>query len=64
MTKKYEEVIPYTTAVYDYYNTKSEITARDKGPYKLVINMLIESYERKKDTAKVKEYQDKMKSID
>jgi hypothetical protein len=64
MTKKYEEAIPYTTAVYDYYNTKTEITARDKGPFKLVLNMLIESYERKKDTAKVKEYSDKMKSIE
>ena len=64
MLKKYEEVIPYATAVYESFNNRTDLRPVEKGNFKLVINMLIESWERKKDTAKVKEYQEKMKSLD
>ena len=64
MTKKYEEAIPYATVVYDSYNSRNDLKPVEKGNFKLVINMLIEIYERKKDTAKAKEYQDKMKSME
>jgi tetratricopeptide (TPR) repeat protein len=64
MTKKYEEAIPYVTATYDMYDKMTTMRAVEKGNFKLVINMLIEYWDRKNDKTKVKEFQDKMKSID
>lgn len=64
MTKKYEESIPYTTAAYNNFSNQKELKPVEKGNFKLIINMLIESWERKNDKAKVSEYKAKMKELE
>jgi tetratricopeptide (TPR) repeat protein len=64
MTKKYEEAIPYASTAYNLYDKQASLKPVEKGNFKLIINMLIECYDRKNDKAKVKELQDKMKSIE
>jgi hypothetical protein len=64
LNKRYEEMIPYAMAAYEELNSKTTLKAGEKGNLKVVLNMIIEYWERKKNTAKMKEFQDKLKSIE
>ena len=64
MTKKYEEAIPFATAAYNNLNSQKELKPVEKGNLKLLINMLIECWERKNDKVKAEEYKKKMKEVE
>jgi len=64
LNKRYEEMIPYAMAAYEELNAKGTLKASEKGQMKIVLNMIVEYWDRKKNTAKSKEYQDKMKAIE
>ena len=63
LNKKYDEVLPYAMTVYNAYDTKETLKAVDKGNFKIACSMLVEYWERKNDKVKMKQYQDKMTSI-
>lgn len=66
INKKYDDAFPYMTGVYNYYNAKDVKTlkAGEKGQFKIVTSMMLEYWESKKDKVKIKEFQDKLKSIE
>ena len=64
MTKKYEEAIPYATEAYNRLNKQKELKDNEKENFKLIINMLIECWERKNDKVKVAELKAKMKDLE
>jgi hypothetical protein len=64
LNKRYDEMLPFATANYETLNAKPTLKAGEKGTMKLVCSMLLEYWERKKDTVKAKMYSDKMKSIE
>jgi tetratricopeptide (TPR) repeat protein len=64
LNKRYEEMLPYAMAAYEELNAKETLKAGEKGTMKIVLNMLVEYWERKKDAAKLKMFQDKMKAVE
>lgn len=61
----YENMLPYATAVYTTYDTKTTaLKGGEKGTFKIVCSMLAEYWERKGDKVKMKQYQDRQKSIE
>jgi hypothetical protein len=63
INKKYDEVLPFATAIYNMMDAKTTLKAGDKGNFKLSTSMILEYWERKGDKAKIQQYQDKLKSI-
>ena len=63
LDKWYDEMLPYAMSAWTKLNDKPTLKAGEKGSFKIVNSMLSEYYERKGDKLKVKEYQDKMKTI-
>lgn len=63
LDKRYDEVLPYAMTVYNILDGKATLKPGEKGTFKIVCSMLVEYWERKNDKVKMKEYQDKMKSI-
>lgn len=64
MNAKFDEMLPYATATYNIYDGKSGLKPSEKGNMKLATNLILSYWENKKDAAKIKEYQDKMKSLE
>jgi hypothetical protein len=67
INKKYEDAFPYMTAVYNFYNAKGDpksLKPGEKGQFKIVTSMMLEYWESKKNAAKIKEFQDKLKTIE
>jgi hypothetical protein len=63
LDKWYDEMLPYAKSAWNTLNDKPVLKTGEKGSFKIVSSMLSEYYERKGDKVKVKEYQDKMKTI-
>jgi hypothetical protein len=64
LNRKYDEMLPYATAVYNNFDGRTGLKPGERGNFKLAINLLLSYWENKKDAAKIKEYQDKMKSVE
>lgn len=64
MTKKYDELLPYASAVEAMYAGKTGLKNSEKGNLKVAYNLILSYWENKKDAAKTKEYSDKMKGVD
>jgi hypothetical protein len=64
INKKYDDAFPYITTLYNYYNAKASLKQSEKGQFKIITSMMLEYWESKKDKVKIKELQDKMKSIE
>ena len=60
---KYEELLPYANAAYDFYDSNPKLKGGEKVNFKVVTNMLIEYWTNKKDKEKVKKYEDRQKTI-
>lgn len=59
----FEKVLPYLQKSYDYYSAQSTLKAQDKANYRIVLGQLSEYYNRKKQTAKAAEYEQKQKTL-
>ena len=59
----WDKLAPYAQQAYDGYTTKSELKGYEKGNLKFISNVLIDYYTMKKDAARAKSYQDKMKEL-
>ena len=64
MKKKYEDMLPYATAAYDYFDGKSSLKPSEKGNFKVAINLVESYWEFKGDKEKSKQYEDKSKSLE
>jgi tetratricopeptide (TPR) repeat protein len=64
INKKYDDAFPYITTLFNYYNAKATLKQSEKGQFKIITSMMLEYWESKKDKVKIKEMQDKMKSIE
>lgn len=64
VNKKYEDMLPYAQAAYDYYDGKTGLKPSEKGNFKVAISLMQSYWDNKKDAAKIKFYQDKSKSLD
>ena len=64
MNKKYDDLLPYASAVETMYSGKTGLKNREKGDLKVAYNLILSYWENKKDTTKTKEYSDKMKAVD
>jgi hypothetical protein len=64
INKKYDDAFPYITTLFNYYNGKTTLKSSEKGQFKVITSMMLEYWESKKDKVKIKEYQDKLKSIE
>ncbi|HVZ55610.1 MAG TPA: hypothetical protein VG870_03040, partial [Chitinophagaceae bacterium] len=65
ISAKFEELLPYAQAAYDNYDGRSgNLKPSEKGNFKVATDLLTRYWENKKDAAKMKMYQDKMKSMD
>lgn len=60
---KYNDMLPYAQAAYDLYAAKPSLKPGEKGNFKVATDLLTRYYEAKKDAAKVKMYQDKLKEM-
>ncbi len=60
----YDKLLSYATAAYDIYDKKDDLKSFEKGNFRMATNMILGYWEYKKDAAKIKLYQDKMKSLD
>lgn len=64
MDSKYEEMMKYASKASDILEAKgADMKPVEKGSLKVATNLIISYWEYKKDADKVKQYQDKMKSI-
>jgi len=60
---RFNDMLPYAQAAYDMYAAKASLKPGEKGNFKVVTDLLGRYYESKKDAAKVKQYQDKLKEL-
>ncbi|OQY93662.1 MAG: hypothetical protein B6D37_11245 [Sphingobacteriales bacterium UTBCD1] len=60
----YDKLLTYATTVYNIYDGKQSLKPFEKGNFKMAANLILGYWEYKKDAAKIKQYQDKMKSLD
>ncbi|MBL7751870.1 MAG: hypothetical protein JNN29_10805 [Chitinophagaceae bacterium] len=63
INQKFDVLLPYALASYDYYEHKSDIKASEKGSWKLIAEIVSACYDAKKMPEKADEYRDKMKKI-
>lgn len=61
LNPKMEDLLKHATTAYDVYATKTELKPSEKGSKKVAANLVLYYYEVKKDTAKIAEWQAKMK---
>jgi hypothetical protein len=61
--KKAEEMFVYSQAAYNLYDKMADMKSSDKANFKNVTNQLIDYYTMKKQPAKAKVYEDKVKTI-
>ena len=59
----WDKLAPYAQQAFDGYTAKTELKGYEKGNLKFISNVLIDYYTMKKDAAKAKSYQDKMKEL-
>ena len=59
----WDKLTPYAQEAYNGYLTKQELKGYEKANLKFVSNILVDYYTMKKDAAKAKTYQDKMKEL-
>lgn len=60
----WEKLIPYAQEAFNGYTAKQELKGFEKGNLKFISNVLIDYYtDQKKDAAKAKSYQDKIKAL-
>jgi hypothetical protein len=59
----WEKLAPYAQQAFDGYTSKTELKGYEKGNLKFISNVLIDYYTMKKDAAKAKSYQDKIKAL-
>ena len=64
LNAKYEEMLPYAMAAFDYYDSKASLKGGEKANFKIVTNMILEYWTNKKDKDKTKLYEDKLKTIE
>ncbi|HYC40741.1 MAG TPA: hypothetical protein VEB63_09650 [Chitinophagaceae bacterium] len=64
INKRFDELMPYAMAAYEELNAKPTLKTSEKGTMKIVLSMIVEYWERKKNPAKAKEFQDKMKAVE
>lgn len=63
INQKYEELFVYSQKAYDLYAAQTELKSADKIYFKEVTRDLVDYYQLKKNTAKVTEYQNKLKQL-
>lgn len=63
INQQYDELAQYSQKAYDLYSQQSNLKGADKIYYKEVTRDLIDYYQLKKNTAKVSEYQNKLKTL-
>ena len=59
----WDKLTPYAQEAFNGYSTKKELKGYEKANLKFVSNVLVDYYTMKKDAAKAKSYQDKMKEL-
>lgn len=59
----YENLFGYSTAAYEQYGKMEGMKAADKVNYRTVMNQLVDYHKFKKQSAKAKEYEDKIKAL-
>lgn len=59
----WDKMAPYAQEAFNGYTAKTELKGIDKANLKFISNVLIDYYTMKKDAAKAKTYQDKMKEL-
>jgi hypothetical protein len=59
----WDKLAPFATEAFNGYTAKTDLKGFEKGNLKFVSNILIDYYTMKKDAAKAKVYQDKMKEL-
>lgn len=59
----WDKMAPYAVEAFNGYSTRQDLKGYEKGNLKFVSNILIDYYTMKKDAAKAKAYQDKMKEL-
>jgi hypothetical protein len=64
INSNYDNMLKYANATYDIYDGMSTLKSYEKGNFKVAVNLILGYWEYKKDAAKVKQYQDKMKTLD
>lgn len=60
----YDDMLTYATAAYNFFNEKPSLKPGEKGSFRVVTNLILGYWQYKNDANKIKEYQDKMKSLD
>lgn len=63
INQKFDVLLPYALASYDYFEHKAEIKASEKGTWKLIAEIVTACYDAKKMPEKSDEYREKMKKI-
>lgn len=63
INEKYEELAVYAQKAYDLYTAQTELKGTDKIYLKEVIRDLVDYYQMKKNTARVTEFQNKLKQL-
>ena len=61
---KLEDLLKYATTTYNIYDSRSNLKPGEKGNFKVATNLILYYYETKNNKEKMKQYQDKMKSIE
>jgi hypothetical protein len=64
LTAKYEEMIPYANAAYDFYDAKANLKPGEKANFKIITNMIVDYWTNKKNKDMVKKYEDRMKAVE
>lgn len=59
----WDKMAPYAQEAFNGYTAKTELKGIDKANLKFISNVLIDYYTMKKDAAKAKTYQDKLKEL-
>ncbi|MBI1342801.1 MAG: hypothetical protein GC171_07705 [Terrimonas sp.] len=63
INQKFDIMLPYALASFDYYSNKTDLRASDKANWKLIAEIISACYDSKKMVDKADEYREKMKNI-
>lgn len=63
INQKYEELFTYSQKAFDLYSAQVDLKGSDKVYFREVTRDLVDYYQLKKNTAKVTEYQNKLKQL-
>lgn len=63
INKKYDQMIPYAEAAVQEFSARTDLKSVDKANYKNMLNQLVRYFKSKKQTAKVTEYEEKLKTL-